>query len=183
MRRNLFSFLNYINRIFMEENDFLNKMENLKKPEGNVEASRRQIKLALMNTKKSAAWGTWFLVVPIFFFCAVVIKYLFQWNWGIADNFIEWIARLDHQRGMGWISPVIFVLLPAIGAIVNLLAIMHFVYDKLTRELIVTIKFKWFNIILAVISMGFIAIILLYLIAENSAERAIRKYDIEWRSK
>jgi hypothetical protein len=167
----------------MGEKDFLNKMENLKKPEVNADASQRQIKLALLNTKKSAAWGTWFLIVPIFFFSCVAIKYLFHWNWGIADGFIEWIARLDHQTATGWVSPVLFVLLPAIGAIVNLLAIMHFIYDKPTRELIVTIRIKWFNIILAAISIGFIAIVLLYAIAENSAERAIKKYDIEWRSK
>ncbi len=167
----------------MEEKDFINKMENLKKPEVNAEASQRQIKLAIMNTQKSATWGVWFLVVPIFFFCCVAIKYLFHWNWGIADNFIEWIARLDHQTATGWVSPVLFVLLPAIGAIVNLLAVMHFVYNKLTRELIVTIKLKWFNIILAIISIGLIAVILLYAIVENSAERAIKKYDVEWRTK
>ena len=163
----------------MEEKDFLSKMENLNKPEVNVEALQRQIKLALLNTKKSAAWGTWFLIVPIFFFICVTIKYLFHWNWGLADDFIEWIARLDHQSGTGWISPVLFVLLPAVGAVVNLLAIMHFVYDKFTKELIVTIKIKWFNIILAVISIGIIGVIFLYALTENAMERGIRKYEIE----
>jgi DMSO/TMAO reductase YedYZ heme-binding membrane subunit len=60
---------------------------------------------------------------------------------------------------------------------------MHFVRDKLTKELIITIKIKWLNIILALISIGFIAVVILYAIVENSAERAIRKYDIEWRAK
>jgi hypothetical protein len=167
----------------MEEKDFINKMENLKKPVVNSEASQRQIKLVLMNAKKSAAWSIWFLALPLFFFCCVAIKYLFQWNWNIADNFIEWTANLDRQTATAWLTPVLFVLLPAIGAILNLLAIMHFMYDRLTRELIVTIKVKWLNIVLAVICIGFIAIVILYAIVENSAERAIKKYDIEWRSK
>lgn len=167
----------------MEEEHFLNKMENLTKPEVNADASRRQIKLALMNTRKSGAWGIWFLVVPAFFFGCVTVKYLFHWNWGIADGFIEWMARIDHQTGTGWVSPVLFVLLPGIGAVINLLAIMHFVYDRLTKELVVTIKIKWLNIILAAISIGIIGIVLLYAISENAAERAIRKYDVEWRSK
>ena len=158
----------------MEENDFLNKMENLKKPEINAGASQRQIRLVLLNTKKSAAWGIWFLVIPIFFFSCVVIKYLFHWNWGIADNFLDWNARLDKQTGTGWISPVVFVLLPAIGALVNLLAIMHFVYDRLTKELIITIRMKWLNIILAIMSIVFVGIVLLYLITENSIEKGIR---------
>ena len=161
----------------MEEKEFLNKMENLKKPEISSEASQRQIKLALLNTKRSAVWGSWFLIIPLFFFACVTIKYLFHWNWGIADNFIEWMARLDKQAGTGWISPVLFVLLPVIGAVVNLLAIMHFVYDKLTKELIVTIKLKWLNIILAIISIGFVGIVLLYVITENSIEKGIRIAD------
>jgi hypothetical protein len=167
----------------MEEKDFLNKMENLKKPEVNAEASRQQIKLVLMNTKKSANWSIWFLIIPLLFFCCVAIKYLFQWNWGIADRFIEWTAKLDKQAATAWLTPVLFVLLPAIGAILNLLAIMHFMYDRLTKELLITIKIKWLNIILAAISIGFIAIVILYAIVENSAERAIRKYDVEVQSK
>ena len=163
----------------MEEKEFLNKMENLQKPEINAGASQRQIKLALLNTKKSAAWGVWFLVVPLFFFCCVAVKYLFHWNWGIAGGFIEWIARLDHETGTGWLSPVFFVLLPAIGAIVNLLAIIHFVYDKLTRELIITIRIKWLNIILAIISIAIIGVIFLYALTENAMEKGIRKYEIE----
>jgi hypothetical protein len=167
----------------MEEENFLNKMENLTKPEVNADASRHQIKLALMNTRKSAAWGIWFLVVPAFFFCCVAVKYLLNWNWGIGDGFIEWMARIDHQTGTAWVSPVLFVLLPATGAVINLLAIVHFIYDRLTKELVVTIKIKWLNIILATISIGIIGIVLLYVIAENSAERAIRKYDSEQISK
>jgi hypothetical protein len=73
--------------------------------------------------------------------------------------------------------------LPALGAVINLLSILHFVYDTAARELIVTIKIKWANIILAIISLGVIAVITLYAILENSAERAIKKYDMEWRSK
>jgi hypothetical protein len=152
-------------------------MENLKKPEVNAEVSQRQIKLALLNTKKSAAWGTWFLIVPIFFLGCIAIKYLLQWNWGIADGFIEWMAQLDHQTSTAWVTPVFFVLLPAIGAVINLLAVMHFIYDQLAKELTVTIKLKWFNIILAAISIGIIAIVLLYAVSENSAERAIHRIE------
>jgi len=167
----------------MEEKDFLNKMENLKKPEVNVGASQRQVRLTLLNTKKSADWGIWFLVVPLFFFCCVTIKYLFHWNRGIADNFIEWIARLDHQAATRWVSPVLFVLLPAIVALINLLAIMHFLYDKLTKELIVTIKLKWFNIFLAIISITIVATVFLYGIIETAAENAIKRYNTEWHGK
>ena len=164
----------------MEEKDFLNKMENLKKPEVNPEASQRQIKLAIMNAKKSAAWGAWFLLIPIIFFGCVAIKELLGWDWNFAENFPEWIVYLDNATGFPLTSIVLFIILPAIGALANLLAIMHFIYDKLTKQLIITIKLKWLNIILAAISILVIAFVLLYAISENAAERAIKRYDIEW---
>ncbi|HVE61874.1 MAG TPA: hypothetical protein VNA26_08645 [Chitinophagaceae bacterium] len=162
----------------MEEKDFLNQMENLKKPDVHATASQRQIKLALLNTKKSAWWGLWILVVPVFFFCCVAIKYLFGWNWGVSDNFVGWMAKLDQQKGTGWITPVLFVVLPGIGALVNLLAIMHFTYDKMLNQLMVTIKLKWLNIMLFLISMAVVAFVILYGIMENAHHRAIEQYDI-----
>src|SRR4030095_1520367 len=146
----------------MAGEDFLNKMENLKKPEVNAEASQRQIKLALLNTKKSATWGLWFLVVPVFFFCCVGIKYLLHWNWGWAGSFLDWMADVDRSMSFPLVTILLFIVLPGFGAIVNLLSIMHFVYDKIAKELIVTIKIKWLNIILAAISIGIIGIVLLY---------------------
>jgi len=81
------------------------------------------------------------------------------------------------------VSILLFIVLPAIGVVINLLAIVHFVYDKILNELILTIKIKWLNIVLAFISIGVIGIVLLYAISENSAERAVKKYEIESRSK
>jgi len=167
----------------MEENEFLKKMENLKKPEVNPEVSQRQIKLAIMNAKRSAAWGLWFLLIPVVFFACVAIKELLGWDWKFAENFPEWIVYLDKSTGFPLASIILFIVLPAIGAIANLLAIMHFIYEKQTKELIITIRLKWLNIFLATISILVIAFVLLYVIAENSAEKAIRRYDVEWHNK
>ena len=167
----------------MEENDFLKRMENLKKPDVQAEASRRQIKLALMSAKKSAAWGVWLLIVPVFFLTCVVVKELFHWKIGIADRFIEWMAGLGKETVTEWVSPVLFVLLPALCVVANLLAIMHFVYDKATKELIVTIKLKWLNLLLALLGLAILGIVLLYGISENAAERAIHRMEKEIQNK
>ena len=161
----------------MEENDFIKRMENLKKPEVNAGASQKQIKLAVLNAKKSAAWGIWFLIIPLFFFGCVAINYLLHWNWGVAGNFLDWMADIDKSLAFPVVTIILFIILPGIGAIVNLLAVMHFVYDNLTRELVVTVKLKWFNIILAIISVCIIGMVLLYAISENSAERAIHRME------
>ncbi|MFN2457155.1 MAG: hypothetical protein ABR502_03035 [Chitinophagaceae bacterium] len=160
----------------MDENDFMHRMENLKKPELQTSASQRQVKLAILNTKKSARWGMWFMAIPIFFFCCVAIKYLLDWDWGVTNNFIEWMAKLDQRSATGWITPVLFVVLPGISAVVNLLAITHFTFDKTSKELMVTIKLRWLNIILAIISVMLVAVVLLYAVTENAHHRAIEQY-------
>jgi len=167
----------------MEENDFLNRMENLKKPEVNAETSRRQIKFVLLSARKSATWGIWFLIVPIFFFCCVAVKYLLHWNWSIAGRFLDWMADLDKSMSFPAVSILLFIVLPAVGAVMNLLAIMHFWYEKDANELVVTVKVRWVNITLAMICVAVIGIVLLYAISENAGERAARKYDMEWRGR
>jgi len=157
----------------MEKNDFLKKMEELKKPNVVADASRRQVKITIMSAQKSAFWGMWFLIVPLVFFACVVIKELLHLNWGIAGGFLDKIAELDRSASTKWVTPVMFILLPKVCALLNLLAIMHFSYDKAARELLVAIKIRWINIILAVVSLAFIAMVLLYGIMETAAERAL----------
>lgn len=156
-------------------------MENLKKPEINADASRRQIRLTILNARKSAAWGIWFLVVPFLFLLSVTIKEFLGWDWGVANTIEEWIGSMD--RSARWTGPVLFLLLPKIALLLNLLAIVHFMYDKVSKELIVTIKMKWFNIIIVLISIVIMGVAYLYVVMENSAERAIHRMEQESRAK
>jgi lantibiotic transport system permease protein len=182
--RNQSQFLHYTNKqATMDENDFREQMENLRKPEVNAEASRKQIKLTLMNTKKSAFWGIWFIVVPVFFLICVVIKELLRIDLGISNTFIEWMAKLDHSPSTKWLTPLLFVLLPGVGAVVNLLAIMHFVYDRMIKELVVTVRLRWLNIILAAISLALLSMVILYGITENAHHRAIQQMEDELQLK
>jgi lantibiotic transport system permease protein len=163
--------------IVMEEKGFLHKMENLKKPEINADASRRQIRIAIMNAKKSAAWGIWLLVVPFLFFISFIVKEIFKWDLGIFNIISGWMHDID--KAAPWSSPIIFLLLPGIAALVNLLAIKHFVYDRSTRELTITLKMKWLNIILVVISAAIICVIALFVVVDNVAERTIHRMEQE----
>lgn len=161
----------------MEQNEFYKKMETLKKPEIKAEATQKQIKLLVMNSKKSAAWGIWFLIVPVIFFASVAVKEILHWNWGLADNVTDWMAQLDRRSSFKWLTPVLLVLLPAIGAIINLLAVTHFMYEKPKRELVITIKLKWKNIFLALLSIAILGFVFLYGLLETAAERAIHRME------
>ncbi|MEP6513810.1 MAG: hypothetical protein ABJA79_08070 [Parafilimonas sp.] len=110
----------------MNEKDFENNMHNMRKPDVEASASYMHLKLALMNTKRSSVWGTWFLIIPVLFLCCVTITYLFHWKLNFRNEFIEFFARLDKTPYTAWLTPLLFVLLPAVGAVFNLLSIMHF---------------------------------------------------------
>jgi hypothetical protein len=161
--------------IVMEEKDFLQKMENLNKPEINADASRRQVRLAILSTKKSAAWGIWLLVIPFLFFLSFIVPEIFNWDGGIFKTIAGWMHALD--KAAQWTSPVILLLLPVVVAIINLLAILHFAYNRSTRELIVTIKMKWFNIILVLISVAILGVVSFFVVVDNVAERTIHRME------
>ena len=161
----------------MSENDFHSRMEKLQKPSVNPEAAERQFKLMLMNTRKSAIWGIWLILIPFLFLLANVLKETFGWNWGISNAFIEFVARLDQQTSTSWLTPVIFVLLPGIAIIINILAIVHFTYNKSSRELTITIKMNWKNIILIKIILLMLVVMALYIVSEHYAHRVLERYD------
>ena len=130
-----------------------------------------EIKLAILNAERSAAMGVWFVVVPCFFIACIIMKYLFHLHWGLLDTFEEMISSLDNNPGTWWIQPVLLVGLPIVSIIVNTLSIMHFKWDCVTRSFLITLKIRWTNIIILLISSGIVMIFLLYLITENFQHR------------
>jgi hypothetical protein len=74
---------------------------------------------------------------------------------------------MDKSPYTGWLSPLIFLLLPLMAIIIFLLSITHFSYNKENYILQINIKFKTFNIMLLLIAGAILGTITLYLILEN----------------
>ena len=155
----------------MTPEDFEKKMEDLKTPRASGVKEPVEIKLAILNAQRSAAMGIWFVVVPCFFIACVFMKYIFHFRTGLLDTFEETISALDRNPGTWWIQPVLLVGLPIVSIIINALSIMHFRWDGYTRSFIITLKVRWINIIILLISAGIVMIFLLYLITENFQPR------------
>ncbi len=68
---------------------------------------------------------------------------------------------------------LLFVILPLLAALANLLTIMRFTYDRLRKELVVSIRLSWLNIILAIASLAVVGMVILYGIVENAHHNAI----------
>ena len=155
----------------MNPEEFQKKMEQIKTPSAGEVKQTVEIKLAILNAHRSAAMGVWFIVVPCFFIACVFMKYIFHIRLGLLDTFEEMISTLDKNPRTWWIQPVLLVGLPIVSIIINTLSITHFRWDSHTQSILITLKVRWINIIILLISAGIVTLFLLYLITENFVHR------------
>jgi len=158
----------------MKDNDeFLKKMENLKVPEINPGMHPKMVKMAIMNTERSAALGVWLIVVPCYFLLCVLMYYYFHLKAGWFGSMFALIVGLGETKGIDFIAPVIFFILPVICIIINSLAITHVSFQKAdpersrVRELSITIRIKPLNIVLILISIAILFAFLSFALTES----------------
>lgn len=150
----------------MKPEDFEKKMEGLKTPKSEV-VPPKELRLAIVSAQRSAVMGIWFIVMPWFFLMCVIMKYIFHLNLGIIDTLEQMMSALDKSPQTWWIGPMMLMGLPIVSIIINALAISHFKWESYTGSLIVSIRMRWLNLSVLVVSTGTVGIFFLYLITEN----------------
>jgi hypothetical protein len=123
--------------------DMLNDMD-LPDPENIMH--QQELKIPLLSFKRSSRAGLWLLVLPLIFMITVFLKY----ELGIISAFLNIIesffTAINGNMFLTYLIPVIFVGLPLFAMSINFLAFCHFTLDKTKKELLVTIKYRPFNI-------------------------------------
>jgi lantibiotic transport system permease protein len=152
--------------------DFEKSMEGLKKPSLSHVQPPYEIKLAVVNSQRSAAIGIWFVIVPYFFLACMLLKYQLQVNLGLLDLITQAIERIDKNSATWWLQPLLLIILPVAGIVVNILSITHFFWDATHKLITVTIKIRWINLIVLFFSVLILTAFLLYLIGENFQMRS-----------
>jgi hypothetical protein len=160
-----------LNYCTMKNIEFERKLEDLKTPETDNLKHQQLLKITILNAKKSSQIGIVFLIVPCLFLLGVFIKYKLGLDFKIFTALEDLMVKLDKSFYLKWISPLLLVGLPLISIVMNSLAITHFYWDKVKKELLITIKYRLANIILLIISIGIAAIFILYAIVENIHHR------------
>ena len=146
----------------MEETEF----ENLKTPFIEAPAHQRELKMTLLGAKRTAAIGVWLIVTPAFLIFCIFMKYYFGVNMHLFDVVVEMFLDLGRDPFMEWFSPIL-LLLPLVGVVLNALAITHFGLDSRRKELLITIKLRWWNILLIVVSAAIVGLFVGYVFIEN----------------
>ena len=65
-------------------------------------------------------------------------------------------------------QPLLILGRPLLAVVLNLLSIVHIHYERKTKEILIALKLKWFNLAIVLVCLSLIAIVILYLIAENT---------------
>jgi hypothetical protein len=132
-------------------------------PQVASEAHKRQLKLALLDARRSAWWGTLLIALPALFLTAVFLQY----GLGVGpffdplDRFI--FAPIRHS-GVRWLEPLLLFVLPLIALVANLLSVAHFSVVPLRDEFVITVavKRRWWNWVIVGLGAMIVAVIFLY---------------------
>ena len=151
----------------MENDEFSEKLQKMHKPEIESLTHQVQLKVTLLNAKRSTRIGVILVILPCLFLGAVLIKYFLHINLPSFSAFEEWMSEKDQNVLIKLLFPLILIGGPILALILNLLAILHFSFDKKAKELIITLKFKWFNIIVSLICLLILFCFFLYAVGEN----------------
>ncbi len=154
-----------------ERNKIEELMENLEQPTVDVSRHQREFRLTLLNTRKSAILGAILLILPLLFISGVIFKHYLQIDLGILTSVYEWIGDIDHKYGdnsvMNWIIRFFLIIGPLVAVVINFLSIFHIRYEKVSREIVMSIRLKWLNLAIILFCSVIFLIFISYLILEN----------------
>lgn len=130
----------------MKKEDVEKMLNGVDLPDPENIKHQQELKIPLLSFKRSSRAGLWLLVLPVIFMITVLLKY----ELGIISSFLNIIesffTAIDRNTFLTYLIPVIFVGLPLFAMIINFLAFCHFTFDKTMKELLVTFKYRPFNI-------------------------------------
>lgn len=151
------------------KDEFLKQMESLQVPQVDPAKHQQMVKMAIMNAERSATLGVWLIVVPCYFLLCVCMYYYFHVHTSWFGAFFELIISLDKTPGFDYMAPLILFVLPIIAVVINCLAITHVQVNKANRvkEFTITIKIKFLNILLIIISLLIIGLFISFTMVQN----------------
>ncbi|MEP6595511.1 MAG: hypothetical protein ABJA71_06170 [Ginsengibacter sp.] len=151
----------------MEKDDLIKKLEHMQKPEIVSESHRVQLKLTLLNAKRSAKIGVFLIVIPCLFLIGIFLKYLLHINLTTFSSLLEWMSEKDKNPVLHILIPLILIGAPVVGFALNMLAILHVEWNKIPNEIIITLKLKRRNLIIAFVCAVILVCFFIYAIGEN----------------
>ena len=145
----------------MKKEDVDNMLSGMDLPDPENIRHQQELKIPLLSFKRSSRAGLWLLVLPVIFAFTVVLKHELGIFSPVLDIIESTFAAVDGNRFLTFFIPVIFIGLPLLAMIINLLAFCHFTHNKTEEELLITVKYRPVNILIFLVSLMTIVFFLL----------------------
>ena len=156
-----------------DKDEFLKQMENLKVPDVDTSQHQLPVKIAIMNAERSAVLGVWLIVVPCYFLFCVFMYYFFHMQASWFGAMFTLMAGLEKTPYINILGPIVLFLLPLVCLVINALAISHVRVVKniesrpKAKEFTFTIKVKFWNILLILLSIAILFVFINYVMTQN----------------
>ena len=155
----------------MEEKELHKLLEEMEQPNLDVHAHQKEFRLTLLNTKRSSLAGIILLILPFIFLSGVIFNHYLEIHIPIIGHIYEWITDMDRQFGdnsaLNWIVRLSLLFGPLIAGAINLMAITHIRWEKVQKELIISFKMRWQNVLIIGICFFIFTIFFTYLTFAN----------------
>lgn len=145
----------------MNKEEVENMLHGLQVPEPENIMERRELKIPLLSYRKSSRAGLWLLLLPLI----VAITIFLKMELGVRSGYLELVRKffsaIDNNAVLTYLIPLIFIGLPLLAMVLNLLAICHFQQNRKSKELIITVKYRPLNIAIFLLSFALLVFFLL----------------------
>jgi len=150
----------------MDEEKLVKKLESLKSPDLQSPLHQQRLKLVLTNARRSSWIGLVCVAFPSLFLFGVLLKYGFRVDVPLFSALEEKMAQIDHS-GLRFLSPLVMAGAPLAALVLNLLAIMHFHFDKARAEFQFSVKLRIVNLIIIAACLLILAMLFVHAVAES----------------
>jgi hypothetical protein len=130
----------------MKNEDVENLLNSMPIPEPEKIIQHQQLKIPLLSYRRSSKAGLWLLLLPITVAITIILKNTFGFQSGYINLVRKSFSAIDKNVVLTYLIPLIFVGLPLVAMIINMLAICHFHKNNQEKELLITIKYRPLNI-------------------------------------
>jgi len=140
-------------------NKFEDKMENLNTPNTDFVKHQDILKIGMLNARKSARIGIIFILIPMMLIVLAYLKIKLLIHWDFFARLQMFVSNQNQSSTLSLVSHLIFIGLPILAIIINLIAITHFYIDKQNKEMIITIRYRLKNMIVLLFSAVLLMIV------------------------
>lgn len=145
----------------MNNEDIETKLSSMDLPQPGKIPHQKELKIPLLNYKKSSRTGLWLLLVPAVVACTIVLKYELGISTPVVNGIQSIFKFIDSNVVLTYLMPLIFLGLPVLAMVVNFLAFCHYTFDEEKKELLITLKYRPFNIAIFLFALSMMVYFLL----------------------